>query len=212
MKLSRLLIVIPFAANNFAVAATFDSVDSYLATITGVGPSNTATAQSNDRVIGVVQWVCPGACDSRYVASVFVLDRNIDGSLVEFARSKAFEWQESAKTPALESVEIENGKFFVTLHHFAPTGQTRFTFVYRGNEWLLAGSDTHFLSMIPDHGDEAVGDTIDKRSVNFLTGEIVEAHYRANAWHSERMCSTAILRVTLEDVDLFDDRLITYCQ
>ena len=197
-----------------AFGAQHTSIESYLVTFVG-SDVRTVTDESATHVFGAAVWSCngDGLCEegNHRLGSVFVL-KKVSGGFVESGRSKPFQWQESGSTPALEAVEARRTDAFeVSLTHFSPTGSHKLIFVHRNSEWILAGSELYFLRMIEEHGDEAVGDTMDKQSINYLTGKVIETHYRANEWYSERACNASRLRVSLADFDPFEEALSVYC-
>ena len=197
--------------SSLTIAASFDSTDAYFRSFLPGAPTYSATARDRERIAGVVQWPCEINClhEAPYVASIFVLAIDQRGRLTEQVRSRPFAWQGSS---SLESIEIEGEKIVVWLHHYSPTGQTRFTFIHRGDDWLLAGRDIELLRLVPEHGDEAVGDTRDQQSTDFLIGKIVETHYRANRWSAENSCRFPKLLIDLRDADLFSDDVLQYCR
>ena len=185
-----------------AADTSFGTLDEYLLNLGGSKAEAQETASDKEHIFGMAQWSCrpQDSCGSgtRYVASVFVLEKMQDGRLREVTHSTPlFKWPETTKGVGLdETVRKRPDSFSISFHHFF-SGNEEFTFARRNSVWLLAGIDCGFIWM--EDGDEAVGDSRSDKSINVLTGRSIETRYKANRLRSRKEMKTAIHPVPLSN-------------
>ncbi len=209
-----LLLVLAGAAVPAPCAPEYADVDAYVAATAGPG-ARVLSDRHGGQVYGVAQWICSdgAACATpgETLAMLFVLHGTGTG-LSEEARSAAFVWQASAKTPVLDAVEARGpDRFEVSLHRFAPVGRQVFSFARQQEQWRLAGMEVAFLTLDAAQGDEAVGDSVDSVSVDYPGGRIVHAVHRNNRPHARRECPMPPRELPLAVVDLFAADLAADC-
>lgn len=197
-------------------AGSFATLEAYVREVGGDAPSGGAMASSATHLFGALLWPCAArhACefpDSR-AGAVFVLKKVADGRLEEEARSAWFEWPIVAATPVIDRVEAEGtDRFSVSIQRFATLGQNMYRFALRDGAWVLSGFECDAQYMSPEDGDESVGDSGTRRSVNLLTGRWVETRHKANRSHSRIEGRRPVQPIPLSAFDPYSPKLPGGC-
>jgi hypothetical protein len=200
MKLASALVL--FIIYSWANAAhDFPTVQAYVEQAVGDRAAPHVLSQSGQFTFGIAR--------TEALAIVFVLKVKPDGSVLEVARSKAFDFSDPKARIFISNVEAQSERRFSIQLNYQNACDTETTFdLYRfvqvGQAWYVAGLDSS-RCLWPDDA-ESHGATRKVRSANFLTGTVVETLLRDTVRLSYTRKQVKFQQFPLTDFEAFDEK------